>query len=132
MVNSKKKGAVGEREVAALLRSYGFEGAKRGVQHAGRDKFGNDFPDVVCPELEWLHIEVKRTERFSSVVKAFEQVEGDKQAHQKGVIFWRGNGHEWAISMKADEFLELIRLIHGNSLGKESELKECIDMSEVL
>ena len=31
---SKTKGKVGEREVAALLRQYGFE-AKRGVQHQG-------------------------------------------------------------------------------------------------
>lgn len=59
-MNSKRKGKVGEREFAALLREHGFD-ARRGVQFSG----GADSPDVVSDALAWLHIEVKRTQALN-------------------------------------------------------------------
>ncbi len=64
---SKEKGKHGEREVAELLRKYGFD-ARRGQQFSG----GDGSPDVVH-NIEGLHIEVKRTEKFdleSAMTKA--------------------------------------------------------------
>ena len=54
---SRDKGKRGEREVASLLRSYGYD-AHRGQQFHG----GKESPDVVG--LPGIHIEVKRTEAF--------------------------------------------------------------------
>ncbi len=52
-VNSRNKGANGERQFAAHLRELGFQ-ARRGQQHAG----GPDSPDVVT-SLDNIHFEVK-------------------------------------------------------------------------
>lgn len=54
-VNSCTKGKVGERKWRDWLNAHGFEGSKRGAQHAG----GVDSPDVVCPALPNVHFEVK-------------------------------------------------------------------------
>ncbi|GAA3997240.1 hypothetical protein GCM10022631_04690 [Deinococcus rubellus] len=54
-VNSRRKGADGEREFAHALADAGFP-ATRGQQHAG----GADSPDVRCEALAWIHFEVKR------------------------------------------------------------------------
>ena len=51
MTNSRQKGARSERELANLLKGYGFE-ARRGVQYSG---LGGE--DVVG--LPFIHIEAK-------------------------------------------------------------------------
>ena len=58
LVNSRAKGARGERELAEILRCYGFS-ARRGQQYRG----GADSPDVMG--LPGIHIEVKRVERLN-------------------------------------------------------------------
>lgn len=55
-VNSRRKGAEGERELANTLTELGYP-ARRGVQFRG----GSDSPDVVCEALAGFHIECKRT-----------------------------------------------------------------------
>ena len=47
MINSRAKGARGERMWRDQLRAEGYT-AKRGQQHAG----GQDSPDVVCEEMK--------------------------------------------------------------------------------
>ena len=59
MVNSKQKGARGEREFAKFLTDRGYP-ATRGVQYQG----GPESPDVVCKPLSRYHFEVKYTEKF--------------------------------------------------------------------
>ena len=54
-VNSRRKGANGEREFAKALTELGFP-ARRGQQFAG----GTDSPDVVCEGMGGIHFEVKR------------------------------------------------------------------------
>lgn len=52
---------MGRQDMAAkLLKEHGYSSAQRGVQYCG--KTGS--ADVVCEELDWLHIEVKFTEQF--------------------------------------------------------------------
>ena len=50
MINSRAKGARGERMWRDQLRAEGYT-AKRGQQHAG----GQDSPDVVCEEMKFHH-----------------------------------------------------------------------------
>lgn len=97
---SRDKGKRGEREVASLLRSYGYE-ARRGVQYQG----GTDSPDVVG--LPGIHIEVKRTERFD-LYGALSQSKGDAGS-DKPVVIHRRNNCEWVVVQPLEDWIELYR-----------------------
>lgn len=96
---SKTKGKVGELEVAALLREYGFDG-KRGVQYQG----GKDSADVTG--LPGFHIEVKRTEKFA-LEAALAQAKADGGANIP-IVFHRKSQHPWVVVMDARDFLQKI------------------------
>lgn len=96
---SKNKGKVGEREVAKLLRFFGYD-AKRGVQYQG----GNDSPDVVSELDDVIHIEVKRVESFR-LYAALAQASNDAKDTQIPVVFHRKNNDEWVVVIKAKDFL---------------------------
>jgi Holliday junction resolvase len=101
-VNSRRKGKVGEREFAALLREHGFD-ARRGVQFAG----GADSPDVVSEALRFLHIEVKRTQALN-LADACAQAEGDCGG-KPWVVAHRRNHAPWLITMTAEVFFQFLR-----------------------
>jgi Holliday junction resolvase len=98
---SRTKGKVGEREVAALLREHGFEGA-RGVQYQG----GRDSADVVG--LPGFHIEVKRVEAFR-LYEALEQAKGERKPGDIPAVFHRPNMRPWVVVLEASDFLSLVR-----------------------
>ena len=102
---SKDKGKVGEREVAALLKEYGFV-ARRGQQFSGR----GDAPDVVH-NMQGLHIEVKRTERLS-LYEALEQAREDMNEGSVPVIFHRRSRKEWVVVLPASDFLTMMQEIY--------------------
>ena len=101
-INSRRKGKVGEREFAALLREHGFD-ARRGVQFAG----GSDSPDVVSEALGWLHVEVKRTQALN-LAEACAQAEGDANG-KPWVVAHRRNRAPWLITMTAEVFFQFLR-----------------------
>ena len=101
-VNSRKKGAVAEREFAAVLRAEGFQ-ARRGVQFSGTP----DSPDVLVASLPWLHVEVKRVERLN-LADACAQAEGDCGG-KPWVVAHRRNHAPWLITMTAEFFFNLLR-----------------------
>jgi hypothetical protein len=101
-MNSRVKGKVGEREFAALLRSEGFE-ARRGQQYSG----GSESPDVVCPALDWLHIEVKRVQALN-LDNACAQAKGDAKG-KPWVVAHRRNHAPWLVTMRAETFFRLLR-----------------------
>lgn len=98
---SKNKGKKGEREVANLLKDYGFE-AKRGVQFG---KGMSDNPDVKH-NIPNTHIEVKRTESLS-LYKAMEQAKEDAKEGQKPVVFHRRSRQEWLVVLRAEDYLKM-------------------------
>ena len=100
--NSRRKGKVGEREFASLLREHGFD-ARRGQQFAG----GADSPDVVSDALAWLHVEVKRVQNLN-LTDACVQAEGDSRG-KPWVVAHRRNHAPWLITMRAEIFFELLR-----------------------
>lgn len=97
---SKDKGKRGEREVANLLKDYGFNG-QRGQQFCGK----NGDADVIG--LDGFHIEVKRTESFR-LWDAWEQSNNDAREGEIPTIWHRKNGKEWLVIMGAEDFLKLI------------------------
>lgn len=97
-INSKEKGKRAEREVAALLRAYGYE-ARRGVQYHG----GEDSPDVLG--LPGVHIEVKHVEKLN-INEAMAQAFRDCGENMP-VVFHRRNRTPWLVTLHLDDFMKL-------------------------
>lgn len=100
-INSRSKGVKGEHEVRDLFRARGYV-AKRGQQHEG----GSDSPDVMH-SIEWLHVEVKRTESLS-IYKAMRQATEDADVEKIPTVWHRRNNQDWLVVMYADDFLDLL------------------------
>lgn len=98
---SRDKGKRGERELAGILRGYGFD-AKRGVQYHG----GPDSPDVTG--LPGVHIEVKRTEKLS-LYDALAQSRADSGPEEMPVVIHRRNDCEWVVIQPLPDWIELYK-----------------------
>lgn len=100
-MNSRSKGATGERELAKKLREYGYE-ARRGQQYAG----SNGDADVVG--LPSVHIECKRVERLN-LYDAMSQSKRDARSGELPVVMHRKNHCDWLVTMSLDDFITLYR-----------------------
>ena len=98
-INSRTKGAVGERELALLLRNAGHANARRSAQYCGNT---GDAPDIVG--VEGLHIECKRVEAFRDEV-ALQQAEHDARKGQVPVVMYRRNKEQWKVTARLDLFM---------------------------
>lgn len=98
-MNSKRKGAAGEREFAKVCREHGYE-ARRGQQYNGLEG-----EDVVG--LPGVHIEVKRVERLNTE-EAMIQSKADAQG-KIPIVAHRKNNCEWLITMRAEDWFRLYR-----------------------
>lgn len=105
-INSRAKGARGERELAQFLTEQGFP-AKRGVQFS-QGKFGLTESDVVCDSLPLLHIEVKRVEAGNPYNWLSQAVRDAKQG-KLPVVFHKRNDHEWIVVLRAEDFIGVLR-----------------------
>lgn len=103
MVNSRNKGAAGEREFCKFLETKGFQ-ARRTQQYCGNT---GDAADIVCPDLAEFHFEVKRVEKLN-IDKALEQAIRDSGARTP-VVAHRKNRGDWLITLKANDFFNLLR-----------------------
>lgn len=113
-MNSRRKGADGERELARILRNdYGFKDAKRGQQYCGIN--GN--ADVV-DALPGIHIECKRVERLN-LYEAMAQAKRDAREDELPAVFHRKNHADWLVVMPLDDWMNLYREWHsGHELEK--------------
>ena len=102
-INSRQKGAVGEREFAKLLRDHGYE-AERGQQHAG----GKDSPDVKT-NMRGIHWEIKRTEKLH-LHDALEQSKRDAGENEMAVVGYRRNRSEWIVIQPFEEWIKLYKV----------------------
>jgi hypothetical protein len=98
-MNSRQKGARGERQLAKKLREYGYD-ARRGQQYSG---FNGD-ADVVG--LPGIHIECKRVERLN-LYDAMSQSRHDACEGEVPVVMHRKNDCEWLVTMRLDDFMVL-------------------------
>jgi hypothetical protein len=98
-INSRDKGARFEREVAAWFRDTLLDpDARRGQQFAG----GTDSPDVVLPNMPWLHVEAKRVEKLN-IYNAMLQAKQDAGSGKIPTVFMRKNGEEMLVVLPARE-----------------------------
>lgn len=100
-MNSRTKGAVGERELAKKLREYGYD-CRRGQQYCG----ANGDADVIG--LPGIHIECKRVERLN-IDDAMLQAIRDRREGEYPAVFHRKNNHEWLVTMRLDNWIEMYR-----------------------
>ena len=98
-MNSRSKGAKGERELARVLRQYGYD-CRRGQQYSG----ANGDADVVG--LPGVHIECKRVERLN-IHDAMDQAKRDSRDGEIPAVFHRKNNCEWLVTLQIDEFMKL-------------------------
>lgn len=98
--SSQRKGADGERELAALLHQYGHE-----VRRGGSLSYGS-LPDLYG--LPGVHIEVKRVERLN-LAEAMKQAERDAERFKDGfpTVFHRRNRGEWLVTMRLANWVDL-------------------------
>jgi hypothetical protein len=103
-MNSRQKGARGEREAAAAWVAAVGGSARRGQQFAG----GTDSPDVVTSHGK-LHLEVKRTERGNPYVW-MEQAVRDSGGKIPLVLHKR-NRQDWLVIVRLDDVAGLAKEI---------------------
>lgn len=97
--SQREKGKRGERELAGILKSYGYS-CHRGVQYQG----GPDSPDVVG--LPGIHIEVKRVERLN-IENAVDQAVSDSGDDELACVFHRKNNRGWNVTMPLEDWMKL-------------------------
>lgn len=96
-MNSKQKGNRGERELANLLKTYGFN-TRRGVQYNGRQG------DADVVGINGMHIECKRCQQVKD--EAFlQQAERDARKGDMPVVMYRRNHEKWKATMRLDHFM---------------------------
>lgn len=101
-INSRDKGAAGERELAAKLREHGYE-TRRGQQFRG----GSDSPDVVG--VAGLHIECKRVERGALYDWLDQAVRDAGVSGATPVVMHRRSRRDWVAILRLDDFLNLLK-----------------------
>ena len=98
-INSKRKGAKGEVELAHKLKEYGYD-TRRSVQYNGKDGQA----DVIG--LPHIHVEVKRVEKLN-IYDAITQAIRDAKNGNLPAVFHRKNRCNWLVTMELDDFMEL-------------------------
>lgn len=102
-MNSRNKGAAGERELANKLKEYGYE-CRRGQQYSG----ANGDADVVgLPEM---HIECKRVEKLN-LYDAMAQAVNDAREGETPAVFHRKNHKEWLVTLRLEDFMKMYKAL---------------------
>ena len=102
-INSKRKGAEGERELAKKLQEYGYD-CRRGQQYCG----ANGDADVVG--LPGIHIECKRVQNLN-IYNAIAQAKHDALPFDTVLpaVFHRKNNCEWLVYMTLEDWILIYR-----------------------
>ena len=100
-INSRQKGARGERELSHVLQQLGYD-TRRGQQYSG----ANGDADVVG--LPYIHIECKRVERLN-IEDAMAQSKRDARSGEVPTVMHRKNNCEWLVTLKLEDFIEIYR-----------------------
>lgn len=98
--SAQRKGADGERELAALLRDHGYN-----IRRGGSLSFGN-VPDL--SGLPGVHIEVKRVERLN-LHEAMKQAQRDSERFHDGApaVIHRRSREPWLVTMRLEDWLAI-------------------------
>lgn len=117
MINSKKKGSSGERELANILKEYGYK-CRRSQQFCGK---GGESADVIG--LPFIHIECKRVEKLN-VDEALNQAKNDCKKGRIPAVFHRKNRANWKVTLDLDDFMKIYGEYYSSMIlsGREEEV----------
>ena len=105
-MNSRQKGARGERELASYLRDQGWVKARRSQQYAGNPEGGSG--DVVCGNFPF-HVEAKRCQALKPEIW-LKQAMSDAPSGKMPSVWFRRNGSKgWMVLMYADDVCRIAR-----------------------
>ncbi len=99
-INSRAKGAVGERELAAEFNRLFGTAARRGQQFSGIEG-----EDVVG--LDGVHVESKRVEQLN-IHKAMDQAVRDSKGLKVPAVFHRKNRTPWLVTVRLDDLIPFV------------------------
>lgn len=99
--SEREKGKRGERELAGILREYGYNG-RRGQQFSGK----NGDADVIG--LPGIHIECKRVERLN-LDDAMEQAKRDARPGEIPAVFHRKDRGKWRVTLDLTDFMDIYK-----------------------
>lgn len=99
--NSRNKGAVGERELAAELKRLFGAATRRGQQYSGIEG-----EDVVG--LDGIHVESKRVEALN-ITTAMEQAVRDSKGLKVPAVFHRKNHKPWLVTLRLDDVEQFVK-----------------------
>lgn len=102
-INSRRKGAAGEREFAKLCRKHGYD-ARRTAQYCGNTGDASD-----CVGLPGMHIEVKRVERLNLYDAMAQAIHDSGKDGAMPMVAHRKNNCPWMITMRADDWFQIYR-----------------------
>ena len=100
-MNSRAKGAAGERELAKALRFYGYD-TRRGQQYCGANG------DADVEGIAHLHIECKRVQRLN-LEDAYAQSKHDAREGEIPVVMHRKDRGKWMVTLSLEDFIEIFR-----------------------
>lgn len=110
---SRDKGKRGERELATVLRQFGYD-CRRGQQYCGM----HGDADVVG--LDGVHIECKRVERLN-LQDAYDQSKRDAKDGEIPTVMHRKNNCKWLVTMSLEDFMSMYNeWIEGVKVKSES------------
>lgn len=101
-MNSRAKGARGERALSHKLQEYGYDTSREGWKQSR----GAEVADV--EGVEGMHIECKWVERLN-IHEALNQSIKDAQANEIPVVMHKRNKDIWKVTMRLDDFMEIWR-----------------------
>lgn len=111
-MNSRRKGRVGEIELANKLKEYGYDCHRaQGMYQKG----GVNTPDVAG--LPGIHIECKRVENLN-LDKAYEQAMEDADGKAIPAVFHRKNRTGWKVTLSLEDFMRIYK--HGEEYFKST------------
>lgn len=105
-INSKKKGAKFERDLAGIFREYGYTGSRRTAQYCGNT---GDASDVVG--LPGIHVEAKHQETMR-LYEWIEQANRDAAAgteRKLPAVFHKKNRADILVTMRLEDWMEIYR-----------------------
>ncbi len=100
-MNSRSKGARGERSAASKFREYGYD-AHRTAQHCGMTGVAD------IEGTPGIHVEVKNRERMNPW-DAMAQAVRDHKGNTLPVVMWKKNDCEWLMFMRFDDWMEMYK-----------------------
>ena len=125
-INSRRKGQVGELQLAAKLSSFNHPDgrpvqARRGRQYSGAPaSLGQAASEDVVHDIPGIAIECKRVEKFTaamvySAIDQCREICGDNAP----VVCWRPSRHDWVAILPLENLLALLGMVPSNTEDKE-------------